>query len=86
MDKQVEKLLQAEQQMNEQVRQAQQARNEKMVEIEENVRSQVANLQRRLKEETREKIAGVSLLIHFQFRKCYSKLFPCLEFAQDDSS
>ena len=60
MDKQVEKLLQAEQEMNDQVRRAQQARNEKMVEIEENVRSQVANLQRRLKEETREKIAGVS--------------------------
>ena len=39
MDKQVEKLLQAEQEMNDQVRRAQQARNEKMVEIEENVRN-----------------------------------------------
>ena len=63
MDKQVEKLLQAEQQMNEQVKAAQQRRNDKMVEIESNVRDQVANLQRRLKEETREKIAAVSELI-----------------------
>ena len=48
--------------MNEQVKAAQQRRNDKMVEIESNVRDQVANLQRRLKEETREKIAGVSKL------------------------
>ena len=60
MDKQVEKLLQAEQQMNESVRRAQEARNRRMVEIEDNVKSQVANLQRQLKDETRQKINAVS--------------------------
>ena len=60
MDKQVEKLLQAEQQMNEEVRRAQEARNRRMVEIEDNVKSQVANLQRQLKDETRQKINAVS--------------------------
>jgi vacuolar-type H+-ATPase subunit H len=60
MDKQVEKLLQAEREMNEQVKAAQNERNNKMIEIEENVRRQVAELQRKLKNETQEKIMGVS--------------------------
>ena len=60
MDRQVEKLLQAEQQMNEEVRRAQENRNRRMVEIEDNVKAQVSTLQRQLKDETRQKINAVS--------------------------
>ena len=60
MDRQVEKLLQAEQNMNEEVRRAQENRNRRMVEIEDNVKAQVSTLQRQLKDETRQKINAVS--------------------------
>ena len=46
--------------MNEKVRGAQNTRNNRMEEIESNVKGQVADLQRRLKAETQDKIMKVS--------------------------
>ena len=64
MDQQVEKLLQAERAMNEKVRKAQNDRNARMEEIEANVKGQVADLQRRLKAETVEKIDKVRWILY----------------------